>query len=113
MAIRSMVTGEADQEKIIGWSKQSDRATVVNAMADLMGDDLRQDVGRIKAPVLVLGTWIAYKDFVPRSAVEATYRDQYKHLPNVTIDIADKARHFIMYDDPAWMFERVERFLTL
>lgn len=111
-AIRSMVTSPEHAQQIIAWGRQSDRATVVQAMTDLMGADLRQDVARIQAPVLVLGSWIAYKDFVPKSAVEATFRDQYRLAPKVQLEMADSARHFIMFDDPAWMLERIERFLA-
>lgn len=112
MAIRTMVSSPAHVEQVTAWSRQSDRATVVQAMTELMGSDLRQDVARITAPTLVLGSWIAYKDFVPRSAVEATYRDQYRHAPKASIEVADSARHFIMLDDPAWMLARIERFLA-
>lgn len=112
MAIRTMATSPAHVETITGWSRQSDRATVVHAMTDLMGTDLRQDVARITAPVLVLGTWIAYRDFAPRSAIEATFRDQYKQAPTAKIEMSDTARHFVMLDDPAWMLDRIDRFLA-
>lgn len=112
MAIRTMVTKPEDAARISAWGRQSDRATVVQAMTDLMGADLRQDVARIQAPVLVLGSWIAYRDFAPKSAIEATFRDQYRLAPKVRIELADSARHFIMFDDPAWMLERIERFLA-
>jgi pimeloyl-ACP methyl ester carboxylesterase len=110
-SIATMVTGAEDLERIVGWGRQSDRATVVNAMHDLFATDLRGDLARIKAPTLVLGTWIAFKDFAPRSAIEATFRSQYRNLDGVRIELADKARHFIMYDDPQWMYERMDAFL--
>ena len=78
-------------------------------MHELMVTDLRPDLARIKAPTLVLATWIAYN--APREGIEATFRSQYRNLASVKIELADKARHFIMYDDPAWMFERMDAFL--
>jgi hypothetical protein len=83
----------------------------MNAMHDLIATDLRQDIERIKSPTLVLGTWIAYKEYTTRAAVENTFKTQYQKLTGVTIEVADTARHFIMYDDPKWMFERMEKFL--
>jgi hypothetical protein len=62
--------------------------------------------------VLVLGSWIAYQDYTTRAAVEATFREQYKYTPKFTLEMADKARHFIMFDDPDWMLERIKRFLA-
>lgn len=109
--ITSMVTKPKDIERVIGWGRKSDEATVANAMHDLIATDLRQDIERIKSPTLVLGTWIAYKEFAPRAAIENTFKAQYQKLSGVTIEMADTARHFIMYDDPKWMFERMEKFL--
>lgn len=109
---RGMVGSPAQAEKIAAWSIASDRNTVVQAMTDLMGTDLRPEVGRIAAPLLVLGSWIAYKDFAPKSAIEATFRDQYRLAPKAQIEMSDSARHFIMFDDPAWMLARIERFLA-
>jgi pimeloyl-ACP methyl ester carboxylesterase len=109
--IATMASNAEDQDRIYGWGRKSDRASVVNAMHDMMATDLRADLERVKAPTLVLGTWIAFKDYAPRSAIEATYTTQYRKLAGVKIEIADKARHFIMYDDPEWMFQRMDAFL--
>ncbi|MGK5006356.1 alpha/beta fold hydrolase [Janthinobacterium sp. LB2P70] len=109
--VSSMASAPADVERIIGWGQHSDRETVINAMGTLMASDLRQDVAKIKSPTLVLGTWIAYKDYAPRTAIEATFQQQYAQLPGVQIALADTARHFIMYDQPDWMVARIEQFL--
>ncbi|OEZ81921.1 putative aminoacrylate hydrolase RutD [Janthinobacterium sp. HH104] len=110
-AVTSMASAPADVERIIGWGQRSDRETVIKAMGTLMASDLRQDVAKIKSPTLVLGTWIAYKDYAPRAAIEATFQRQYAQLPGVQIALADTARHFIMYDQPDWMVARIEQFL--
>ena len=110
-SVAGMATAPADVERIIGWGQRSDKDTVINAMGALMASDLRQDVARIASPTLVLGTWIAYKDFAPRAAIEQTFRSQYAQLPGARVEMADTARHFIMYDQPDWMFGRIEQFL--
>ncbi|MDR7052139.1 pimeloyl-ACP methyl ester carboxylesterase [Duganella sp. 3397] len=109
--LRTMITGEADVQRALVWGQQSDRTTVANAMADLMAQDLRQEVARIKAPTLVMGTWIAYKNFGTRDQFLQGYQDQYRQLPGVKIELADNARHFIMLDDPDWMYDRIDQFL--
>ena len=109
--VTSMVSAPADVERIIGWGQRSDRETVIRAMCTLMASDLRQDVAKVQSPTLVLGTWIAYKDYAPRAAIEATFQQQYAQLPGVQIALADTARHFIMYDQPDWMHARIEQFL--
>jgi pimeloyl-ACP methyl ester carboxylesterase len=110
-AIAAMATGAEDQDRIYGWGRKSDRATVTNAMYELMATDLRADLDRIKAPTLVLGSWIAYKDYAPRSAIEATFTSQYRKLSGVKVEISDSGRHFLMYDDPQWMYQRMDAFL--
>ncbi|GGX82621.1 alpha/beta fold hydrolase [Massilia dura] len=109
--VMSMATKPADVDRIVGWGQRSDRKAVAGAMYELLATDMRDDIARIQAPTLVLGTWIAYKDYAPRAAIEGVYRTQYAKLPGVQVEIADSARHFIMYDDPAWMYDRIDRFL--
>jgi pimeloyl-ACP methyl ester carboxylesterase len=110
--VRTMITKQEDLDRVIGWGRNSDRVTVINAMADMMGDDLRQDISRIKAPTLVLGSWIAYKDYGGKPIFEQLYKMQYQQLDGVKVELADTARHFIMYDDPAWMYDRIDHFLN-
>ena len=110
--LRTMVTKQEDIDRVAAWGKRSDRVTVINAMADLMSEDMRQDVSRIKAPTLVLGSWIAYKDYGIKPVFEQTYKTQYQQLAGVKVELSDNARHFIMYDDPAWMYDRIDQFLN-
>ncbi|WP_395406780.1 alpha/beta fold hydrolase [Pseudoduganella sp. UC29_106] len=110
-AVAGMVTSPAHAERISDWGKASDRATVTNAMYSVMATDMRGDIARIKAPTLVLGTWVAFKAFAPKEAIEATYRMQYAKLPGARIELADTARHFMMYDEPDWMYARIDQFL--
>ncbi|MBW8900300.1 MAG: alpha/beta hydrolase, partial [Massilia sp.] len=112
MAVSTMVTRPEDVQRVQAWGAQSDRATVINAMTDMMGDDMREQVGRIRAPTLVLGSWIAYKAYGTKDMFEQNYRNQYMRLPGVHVALADTARHFIMLDDPAWMYDRIDHFLN-
>jgi pimeloyl-ACP methyl ester carboxylesterase len=112
MAVSTMVTRPEDVQRVQAWGARSDRVTVVNAMADMMGDDMREQVGRIRAPTLVLGSWIAYKAYGTKDMFEQNYRNQYVRLPGAQVALAESARHFIMLDDPAWMYDRIDRFLN-
>jgi pimeloyl-ACP methyl ester carboxylesterase len=110
--LRSMITRQEDIDRALARSGQSDRTTVIDVMADMLATDLRQDISRIKAPTLVLGTWVAYKDYAPKSAIASVFTTQYAQLQDARIEIADTARHFIMYDDPVWMYDRIDNFLN-
>lgn len=109
--ISSMVTAPQDIERVVEWGVQSDRTVVADAMYDILATDLRRSIARIKSPTLVLGSWVAYKSFAPKAAFEANYKAQYAKLPGVQVALSDIGRHFIMYDDPQWMFARMEEFL--
>ena len=110
-SVASMAGKQEDVARILDWGKRSDNDSVIDAMATLIGSDLRQEVARIASPTLVLGTWIAYQDYAPRTATEAVFRSQYQLLPGVQIAMAETARHFIMYDDPDWLHGQIEQFL--
>jgi len=110
-AIVGMATRPEDQERIYGWGAASDWRTIIETMHDLMASDLRPDLARVKAPTLVLGSWAAYRQFAPRSAIEATFREQYAGLQGAKIELSDHGRHFLMYDDLDWMLRRIDAFL--
>jgi len=110
--LANMITKPEDIQRAEGWGERSDCATVANSMAEMMSEDLRQEVSRIKAPTLVLGSWIAYKNFGSKPMFEQLYKTQYQQLAGVKVELADNARHFIMYDDPAWMYDRIDNFLN-
>jgi pimeloyl-ACP methyl ester carboxylesterase len=110
-SVQMMVTSQADFERVYDWGKASDINTVKAAMHDLMADDLRPKLGTIQAPVLAMGTWIAYKAFATREQVQSNYMVQFAKLPHLTFALSDNARHFIMLDDPSWMFAQIDAFL--
>jgi len=109
---RAMVEKESDFDRIVAWGLVSDRTADADAMAELWATDLRDDVAKIKVPTLVFGTWIGFKQFTDRARTEANLRSQYAKLAGVEIEVTDTAHHFIMWDDPDWMFTHLDRFLA-
>jgi pimeloyl-ACP methyl ester carboxylesterase len=109
---RMMVTKDSDLDRLIAWGLQSDRTAVADAMIELMSADLREDMAKIKSPALVMNTWIGYKDYTTREKTEAGMRRQYAKLAGASLHISDTARHFIMWDDPNWMFGQMDNFLS-
>jgi pimeloyl-ACP methyl ester carboxylesterase len=110
--VRTMVTGDADFERIMTWGRASDRSAIVDAMVEMYGSDLRANIASIQSPTLVLATWIAYKDYTDRKTLEANVRLEYAKLKGVDLRITDTSRHFIMYDDPQWFFVQLDEFLS-
>jgi N-formylmaleamate deformylase len=112
MSVKAMVTSPANFETIMEWGRKSDHVAEGNAMYDMMTTDLRPGLDKITSPTLVLGTWIAYKQYATREAVEKNFRAQYATLKGYDFILFDTARHFVMLDDPEGFFQAVDRFLA-
>ena len=112
--IGGMVTDPAKAAALAAQTGKSDPATTGQAMAELMGRDLRPELGTIRCPVLVLGA-LADKTSGPTKAaeekIEALYRAQYTNLPQAQFEFFPQARHFIMVDDPKGFAEALSKAL--
>jgi len=112
VSTNSLVTSEPDQKRLIEWALASDRASVADALAEMMSADLREDVAKIRAPTLILAAWRGNEDVGANyQVVEKNMHEQYAKLAGAEIRVSDTARHFIMWDDPQWMFAHLDRFL--
>jgi pimeloyl-ACP methyl ester carboxylesterase len=107
---RAMVEKESDFQRIVAWGMATDRTAMLDAMAELFSADLREDIAKIQCPVLVMGTYIGYPT-ATRAGVEANLKQQYAKVPKADLQVSDRAHHFIMWDDPDWMFANLDRFL--
>jgi pimeloyl-ACP methyl ester carboxylesterase len=103
----------ANNERVAGWSLQSDRTTSAQAMSELWGEDLRPLLPKITAPTLVLGAWAAYEPM--GSTMESTrkiFEGQYAGLNGVKVSMSQRGFHFLMWDDPEWLVGEVKGFLA-
>jgi pimeloyl-ACP methyl ester carboxylesterase len=98
-----MTMNAEKRPQLVNWMLQADRKTYVYGYTDLLKLDLREDLARIKTPVVILAATLPYG----HDMVKSTYENQYKNLSNYQIEYADDAAHFIMYDMPEWFMEKV------
>ena len=108
-----MSRNPANAERVVAWGLSSDRATTVQAMSELWGDDLRPLLPRITAPTLVLGAWAAYEPM--GSTLDSTrkiFEAQYAGLAGVKIEMSQRGYHFLMWDDADWLVGEVKAFLV-
>jgi N-formylmaleamate deformylase len=75
----------------------------------MMTTDLRPQLGAIAAPTLVVETWTGWG--AGRDSVEQNYARQYAELRGARLVMADTAKHFVMFDDPAFLFAQMDAFL--
>ena len=109
----TMITDPEHINTAIAWSLQSDRETVAQAMFELMTTDLRKEVEKVKIPILVLGSWYGAKDYgITKKMVQTNYENQFLQAANCKIEMAETAKHFIMWDEPTWFINSVKSFIT-
>jgi pimeloyl-ACP methyl ester carboxylesterase len=77
----------------------------------VFGADLRENFGKSKSPALVMGAWRAYSEYTDHDRTMANLRQQYTAPAGVEVQVNDTAHHFLMWDDPDWMFAQMDRFL--
>ena len=112
VVIPSMVTKPEDAQRVAEMTAKSDGATVGQAMSELIGTDLRPDLGKIKCPLLVLGAFGQLLQYAPRPALEANYKSQFANAPQTRFEFFDKAKHFIMIDDPTGFYATLDQELA-
>lgn len=99
--------------EVMEMSVRSDAPTQGQVMYELFSIDLRPEMNKVQCPVLVLGDWVAYKDYgATRENTIEKYQQQFAKAPHVDIRINDVSKHFIMFDVPAWFFGQIDEFLA-
>jgi len=111
MAFATMITAPADVERAAAWVAKSDATTTGLAVAELMATDLREDVAAITAPTLLIGALGSAPEAM-RPAMAKSYTAQVSRLKSARVVMAEKARHFIMFDDPPFLFSTLDEFLA-
>lgn len=110
--LSGMITSPENIAREMKVNLTANQSTVAEAMSEMMSLDLRADLAKIKAPVLVLGTWIGYKDYgVTRESQVAAYAKQFESLPGTKIMVSETSRHFIQLDVPEWFYSQVDQFM--
>ena len=95
------------QEQLKNWILQADRETYVYGYTDLLKLDVRDAIAKIKIPVVILAATHPFG----LEAAKKTYEGQYVKLESYTIDYAEGASHFIMYDEPEWFHAKVVNYI--
>jgi len=109
--IPTMVTAPADQATVLDWGLRSDASAVADWMIEILTRDLRPQLPAITAPAIVLASWHGQPGET-RDEVSQLYAAQYAALRGAEIVLAERARHFIMLDEPDFLYAQLDRFLA-
>jgi N-formylmaleamate deformylase len=112
MALGSMISAPADIEQATAWAAASDPATAGALIEDLMTTDIRGDMSRVTAPVLLIPALKAMSGdaAIMKNAVAAYERQVAPIRTHVTTPA--HTLHFVMLDDPAFFLRTLEEFLA-
>ncbi|GGW46210.1 alpha/beta fold hydrolase [Arenibacter certesii] len=113
LTLPTMITDSENISTAIEWSLQSDRETIAQAMYELMITDLRDDIEKVKIPILVFGSWYGAKNYgITKELVKNNYENQFSKAKDYKIEIAETAKHFIMWDEPMWFVKYIKSFIN-
>lgn len=103
----NMTNNQEKVDLIASWSIAADRKTYVYGYTDLLKLDLRPQLTGITTQTLILGA-----TFPSREMAQQTFEKQYANLKNKAIELADDSKHFIMFDQPEWLYTQINNYLA-
>lgn len=109
---KNLITDSATAVAASQWGIASDKATVAEVTYEMQTIDLRDEIEKIKCPVLVFATYLQYSPVQTHDGIAALFNAQYAKLRNYRLAVADHARHYLMLDDPEFMFSEMDPFLA-
>src|SRR6185503_18397683 len=114
MALTRMITAPNDVDMAAKWAGRSDAAFVGQAVYDLMTTDLRPEMAKLRAPLLLIGAGKAVADTPEHlSEAQSAYEKQVEAAPVHRVVMASKALHFIMLDDREFLLGTIDGVLSI
>jgi len=108
----TMIRDSAKIAMVTEMAVRSDPATQGEVMYELFSTDLRPALAAVQSRILVTADWSAYKQYgATHESVYTNLKAQYSNAGRVTIVVNDASKHFIMFDEPAWLWREMEAFL--
>jgi pimeloyl-ACP methyl ester carboxylesterase len=113
MYLSMMITDPKEVERILPTVARTDPKASGQAMYEMLTTDLREKVGAIRTPVLLVGSTAMAGTPEMRAGVETAYRDQVAAIPYHQVVFTSEARHFIQLDRPDFLHDEIEKFLAV
>jgi N-formylmaleamate deformylase len=110
--LQKLVSDTSRIAEIMKWDIASDfrSSVLMNLEADTL--DMRENIARIKSPILLLGSWQGYDVIKTKAGGEKRYREQFAKAKNITIAFSENGKHFLMWEDFNWMIHEMDKFLN-
>ncbi|HEU0031792.1 MAG TPA: alpha/beta hydrolase [Kofleriaceae bacterium] len=102
IAFASMTRYPKKMASVIERVAESDQRAFADAIYEMVTTDLTDEVDQIKAPVLILAA---------DGGLQKRIRAQVESIPDHTMIVLPKTKHFVMFDDPERFFDEIDKFL--
>ncbi len=109
--LKSMIEDTTQIPLVMAWDKKSDQVATGRMILEVMVLNLQDSVANIASPLLVLGTWNGDPTFSSKEQAETAMQKQFAKAPNVKIVYSAEGKHFLMWNDFAWMTGEMDKFL--
>ncbi len=105
--LTEQIRDEHLRDAVVEEAATSSPEVMADAVYGLLTTDLREKVGAIGAPVLL----IAAANGQPMEQVTQLYSAQVARAPHATAVVHPTSKHFIMLDEPAFLLTTIDGFL--
>jgi pimeloyl-ACP methyl ester carboxylesterase len=102
-AYSSMTSDPKRIEPYLAAITRSDRQAIGDAIYELVRTDVRDQLGAITAPLLLV---------LADGGYQGMYRAQAEKVADHAVVVLQKTRHFVMFDDPDGFVKAVSEFLA-
>lgn len=105
-----MMSRKADRDRVVAAAAKSDPHTIAAAFAQLFAKNLKPDLAKLTAPLVIA----AASDLggVPPKQVAAVWQHQIAGIAHARAEVVPNTRHFVMLDQPDAFYALVDRALA-
>jgi pimeloyl-ACP methyl ester carboxylesterase len=115
MMVSAMINTESEKQPNINASLASDQGVAAQGFTDLMRMSFLDDVGRIRAPLVVLYVQPASQPGGPEiteEQIDRAYQLSYRAAPQAVVRRVPNSAHFSMFDNAPFFQAQLREFLT-
>lgn len=97
----------AAKQQILEMAKKSNSIVLGDAIYDVMATDLRKQLHKISASLLLIGASGGFNSEPEHTFIRSLYKEQLSDKKDASLIMNTDAKHFIMFDDGEWLTEQL------
>ncbi|WP_286272540.1 alpha/beta fold hydrolase [Thalassotalea hakodatensis] len=94
-------------QHLLDMAGESDPITAGSAIYAVMTTDLRKNLDKLQAPLLLVGAAGGFTNKAQQTLLQELYADQLSQASQATLIMNNNGRHFLMWDQPKWLTQTI------